>query len=62
MLVLTRKPGQWTTITHNATGQTCRARVENMPGGNIRLIIDDDARNFAVLREEAGGKREGVVA
>lgn len=60
MLVLKRKEGDWTDVTHAATGQVLRFRVYNIiadrAGGRynrVNVAFDDPERNFEIRRPEA---------
>ena len=51
MLVLRRKSGQWTEITHRS-GDVLRVRVYHAFPGHVDLVFDDDPHNFEVNRPE----------
>lgn len=58
MLVLNRREGQWTDITHEATGQLLRVRVTEVGNGTVNLVFEDDVRNFKIDRPERKAKTE----
>lgn len=58
MLCLMRKQDQWVTITCKETGKKIDVRVTDIKGKTLRLVFNDDERNFDVTRPEAkSGKK-----
>jgi hypothetical protein len=58
MLVLKRKEGDWTEVTHRS-GDVIRLRVYGLQAGpgpaRCNVAFDDDARNFEIRRPEREG-------
>jgi hypothetical protein len=53
MLVLSRKEGEWLTITDRQSGRSVRVRVNQIRSGrNVDLVFDDESNSFAIERAE----------
>jgi hypothetical protein len=52
VLVLKRKEGHWLEVTHAASGDVLRVRVQDIKPGKLNLVFDDPERNFAIERPE----------
>lgn len=58
MLVLKRREGQWTEITHTS-GDVLRVRVYDIAGdfpGRVNLAFDDKDLNFLIQRPERAAR------
>jgi hypothetical protein len=61
MLTLNRSEGQLTEVTHRS-GDRMRFWVRAITGGDpgrVRLVFEDEARNFEIQRPERGHRPEG---
>lgn len=56
MLILTRKPGEATTITNKKNGEEVEVVVLSVKGNQVRIGFGDDEKNFNVARDDAKKK------
>jgi sRNA-binding carbon storage regulator CsrA len=63
MLVLKRKDGDWLTITHEASGDRLRIRVQKIQidPRQADLVFDDAPRKFTIERDERAVRHPAPV-